>query len=146
MSTFCLLVVRRRLALPTLRMEAFTRHLLYPTITTIVIGLEASERLWFTKQSILAADASLPEVQRGIHSGKAIHSRTKLSVMEALAAAPGELYQASQSAFGFFDVNGSLDATARPTDRAEKGNKGLRTEIGVVFAQGLCQRCSQLRL
>ena len=43
------------------RMEAFARFLLYPTITAIVNGLVASERLWFTKQSALAADTSLPE-------------------------------------------------------------------------------------
>ena len=72
------------------RMEAFTRHLLFPTITTIVNGLTASERLWLTKQSTFAADASLPEVQRRIHSGKATRSRIKLSAMEALAAAPGD--------------------------------------------------------
>ena len=77
------------------RMEAFTRFLLYPTITAIVNGLAASERLWFTKQSALAADTSLLEAQRGLHSGKATRSRTKLLAMEVLAAAPGELYQVS---------------------------------------------------
>ena len=49
--------------------------------------------------------------------------------MEALAAAPGELYQVSQFAFDFFDVNGTLDATARPTDRAEKGHNRVRTAL-----------------
>ena len=53
--------------------------------------------------------------------------------MEALAAAPGELYQVSQSAFDFFDVNGTLDATARPTDRAEKGNNRTRTALANAF-------------
>ena len=41
--------------------------------------------------------------------------------MGTLAAAPGEVYQVSQCAFAFFDVNVTLDATARPTNRAEKG-------------------------
>ena len=117
-------------------MEACARYLLYPTITTIVNGLAASERLWFTKQSTLAADASLPEVQRGIHIGRATRSRTKLSAMEALAAAPGELYQVSQSAFDFFDVNDTLDATARPTDRAEKGNNRTRTAFTAQHSSG----------
>jgi hypothetical protein len=115
------------------RMEAFARSLLYPTITKIVNGLAASERLWFTKQSTLAADTSLPEVQRGIHSGKATSSRTKLSAMEVLAAAPGELYQVSQSAFEFFDANDTLDATARPTDRAGKENNRVRTALANAF-------------
>ena len=53
--------------------------------------------------------------------------------MEALAAVPGELYQASQSAFGFFAVNDTLDATARPTDRAEKGNNRTRTALANAF-------------
>ena len=71
-------------------MEAFIHHLLFPTVTAIANGLAASERLWLTKQSTFAADASLPEVQRRIHSGKATRSRIKLSAMEALAAAPGD--------------------------------------------------------
>ena len=53
--------------------------------------------------------------------------------MDALAAAPGELYQVSQSAFGLFDVNDTLDATARPTDRAEKGNNRTRTALANAF-------------
>ena len=85
-------------------MKAFVRFVLYPTITAIVHGLAAPEKLWFEKQSVLAADTSLPEAQRGLHSAKATRSRTKLLAMEALAAAPGELYQVSQCAFAFFDV------------------------------------------
>ena len=50
------------------RMEAFTRFLLYPTITAIVHGLAAPEKLCFEKQSVLAADTSLPEAQRGLHT------------------------------------------------------------------------------
>ena len=107
------------------RMEAFTRNLLYPTVVKIVEGLAATERLWLTKQSALAADTSLPEARRSIHSGRASRSRSKVSAMEALSATPCELYQASQIAFDFFDVNGTLDATARPTDRAEKGNNAI---------------------
>ena len=56
--------------------------------------------------------------------------------MEALAAAPGELYHASshQCAFAFFfDVNDALDATARPTDRAEKKNNRVRTALANAF-------------
>ena len=53
--------------------------------------------------------------------------------MEALAAAPGELYQMSQCSFAFFDVNDVLDATARPTDRAEKGNNHVRTALANAF-------------
>ena len=71
----------------------------------------------------------MPEVQRGLHSGKATRSRTKLLALEALAAAPGELYQVSLSAFTFFDVNDTLDTTARPTDRAEKGINRVRTAL-----------------
>jgi len=114
-------------------MEAFTRNLLYPTVVAIVDGLAATERLWLTKQSTLAADTSLLEARRRIHSGKATRSRNKASAMEALSAAPGELYQVSQIAFDFFDVNDTLDATARPTDRAEKGNSRTRTALANAF-------------
>ena len=115
------------------RMEAFTRNLLYPTVVKIVEGLAATERLWLTKQSTLAADTSLPEARRSIHSGRAARSRSKVSAMEALSATPGELYQVSQIAFDFFDVNDTLDATARPTDRAEKGNNRVRTALANAF-------------
>ena len=53
--------------------------------------------------------------------------------MEALAAAPGGLHQVSQCSFTFFDVNDTLDATARPTDRAEKGNNRVRTALANAF-------------
>ena len=53
--------------------------------------------------------------------------------MGMLIEQPGELYQASQIAFDFFDVNGTLDATARPTDRAEKGNNRVRTALANAF-------------
>ena len=53
--------------------------------------------------------------------------------MEALAAAPGGVYQVSQCAFVFFGVNGTLDATARPTDRAEKGMHRARTSLANAF-------------
>ena len=115
------------------RMEAFTRSLLYPTVVAIVDGLAATERLWLTKQSTLAADTSLPEERRRTHSGKATRSRSKVSAMEALSAAPGELYQVSRIAFDFFDVNDTLNATARPTDRAEKGNNRIRTALTNAF-------------
>ena len=115
------------------RMEAFTRNLLFPTVTAIVNGLAATERLWLTTQSALAADTSLPGARRHIHSGKATRSRSKVSAMEALAAAPGDFYQVSQVAFGFFDVNDTLDTTARPTDRAEKGNNRTRTALANAF-------------
>ena len=115
------------------RMEAFARFLLYPTITAIVNGLAAPEKLWFAKQSALAADTSLPEAQRGLHSAKATRSRTKLLAMEALAAASGELYQVSQCAFALFDVDDTLDATARPTGRAEKGINRVRTALTNAF-------------
>ena len=42
-------------------------------------------------------------------------------------------YQVSQIAFAFFDVNDTLDATARPTDRAEKGNNRVRTALANAF-------------
>ena len=42
-------------------------------------------------------------------------------------------YQVSQIAFAFFDVNDTLDATARPTDRAEKGNNRIRTALANAF-------------
>ena len=76
------------------------------------------EKLRFEKQSALVVDASLTEAQRNAHCQKAARSRTKLLAMEALAAAPGELYQVSQCPFAFFDINDTLDATARPTDQA----------------------------
>ena len=53
--------------------------------------------------------------------------------MEALIKAPGDLYQVSLTAFDFFDVNDTLDATARPTDRAEKGNNRVRTALANAF-------------
>ena len=115
------------------RMEAFTRSLLYPTAVAIVDGQTATERLWLTKQSALAAETSPPEERRRIHSGKATRSRSKVSAIEALSAAPVELYQVSQIPFEFFDVNGTLDATARPTDRAEKGNNRIRTALANAF-------------
>ena len=46
------------------RMEAFTRNLLFPTVTTIVEAMVASERLWLEKQTLLAADTSIPEDRR----------------------------------------------------------------------------------
>ena len=49
------------------------------------------------------------------------------------AAAPGEIYQVSQCAFAFFDVNGTLDATARPTDRAENGMDRALTSLANAF-------------
>ena len=115
------------------RMEAFTRFLLYPAITAIVHGLAALEKLRFEKQSVLAADTSLPEAQRGLHSAKATRSRTKLLAMAALAAAPGELCQVSQCASAFFDVNDTLDAAACPTDRAGKENNRVRTALANAF-------------
>ena len=115
------------------RMEVFTRNLLYPTVVAIVEGLMATERLWLAKQSTLAADTSLPEDRRITHSGRASRSRDKVSAMEALIEAPGDLYQVSQTAFDFFDVNDTLDATARPTDRAEKGNNRVRTALANAF-------------
>ena len=115
------------------RVEAFVRFLLYPTITAIVHGLAAPEKLWFEKQSVLAVDASLLEAGRGLHSANATRSRTKLLAMEALAATPGELHQVSQWSFAFFNVNGTLDATARPTGRAEKGNNRVRTALTNAF-------------
>ena len=115
------------------RMEVFTRSLLYPTVVEIVEGLMATERLWLTKQSELAADTSLPEDRRIIHSSRASRSRCKVSAMEALVKAPGDLYQVSLTAFDFFDVNDTLDATARPTDRAEKGNNRVRTALANAF-------------
>ena len=60
------------------RMEVFTRSLLYPTVVMIVEGLMATERLWLTKQSELAADTSLPEDRRSIHSSRASRSRCKV--------------------------------------------------------------------
>ena len=50
-----------------------------------------------------------------------------------MSAAPCDLYQVSQIAFDFFDVNDTLDATARPTDRAEKGNSRTRTALANAF-------------
>ena len=95
------------------RMEVFTHSLLYPTVVTIVEGLLATERTWFTRQSELAADTSIPEDRRSIHSARASRSRCKVSAMESLIKAPGDLYQVSLTAFDFFDVNDTLDATAR---------------------------------
>ena len=115
------------------RMEVFTHSLLYPTVVTIVEGLLATERTWFTKQSELAADTSLPEERRTLHSARASRSRCKVSAMESLIKAPGDLYQVSLTAFDFFDVNDTLDATARPTDRAEKGNNRVRTALANAF-------------
>ena len=53
--------------------------------------------------------------------------------METLAAAPGEMHQVSQCAFEFYDANGTLDATALPTHRAEKGANRVRTSLANAF-------------
>ena len=58
------------------RMETFTRFLLYPTITEIIHGRAALEKLRFDKQSALGVDASSTEAQRNIHCEKAARSRT----------------------------------------------------------------------
>ena len=107
---------------------------LYPAITEIIHGLAAPEKLWLGKQSALAADASFTGTQRNVHCQKAARSRTKLLATETLAAAPGELYQVSQQcSFAFFDIKDTLDATARPTDQAEKGNNRACTALANAF-------------
>ena len=83
------------------RMEAFTRFLLYPTITSIIHGLAEPEKQWFDKHNALANDSSSPVAQRNAHKEKAERSRTRLQAMGTLAAAPGEIYQVSQCAFAF---------------------------------------------
>ena len=149
MSASYLLAVRPRskfLTLPgsawfqTCTRRSAWRRLLKSTLLALpgdhrdcIHGLVAPGKLWFEKQSALAVDASSPEAQRGLHSAKATRSRTKLLAMEALAAALGELYQVSQCSFAFFDANGTLDVTARPTDRAEKGINRVRTALANAF-------------
>ena len=117
-------------------MEASTRFLLYPTITSIIHGLAEPKKQWFDKHNALANDASSPVAQRNAHKEKAEHSRTRLQAMETPAAAPGQIYQVSQCVFVFFDVNVTLDATARPTDRAEKGMNRARTSLANAFKSG----------
>ena len=53
--------------------------------------------------------------------------------MGTLAAAPGELYQMSQGAIELLDVDGTLDATARPTHCAEEGMNRARTSLANAF-------------
>ena len=60
------------------RMEAFTRFLLYPTITSMIHGLAEPETQWFDKHNALANDASSPVAQRNSHEEKAERSRTRL--------------------------------------------------------------------
>ena len=115
------------------RKEAFTRFLLYPTIVSIIHGLAEPKKQWFDKHNALANDSSSPVAQRNTHKEKAERSRTRLQAMETLAAAPGEIYRVSQCAFVFYDANDTLDATARPTDRTEKGMNRARTSLANAF-------------
>ena len=114
-------------------MEAVTRFMLYPTITSIVRGLADPEKRWFDKHNAFANDASSPVAQRNAHKEKVERSRTRLQAIKTLAAVPGEIYQVSQCAFAFFGVNVTLDATALPTDRAEKGMYHARTSLANAF-------------
>ena len=81
------------------RMEAVTRFLLYPTITSIIHGLAEPEKRWYDKNNALANDASSPVAKSHVHKEKAERSsRTRLQAMETLAAAPGEMCQLYLSA------------------------------------------------
>ena len=114
--------------------ESFTRFLLYPTIfVSIIHGLAELEKQWFDKQNALANDSGSPVTQRNAHKEKAERSRTRLQAMGTLAAAPGELYQMSQGAIELLDVDGTLDATARPTHCAEEGMNRARTSLANAF-------------
>ena len=62
-------------------MEAFTRNLLYPTITSIIHGLAEPEKQWFDTHNALANDSSSPVAQRNAHKEKAERSRTRLHAM-----------------------------------------------------------------
>ena len=115
------------------RIEVFTRFLLYPTTISTIHGLAEPEKQWFDKHNALGNDSSSPVAQRNTHKEKAERSRTRLQAMETLAATPGEIYRVSQCAFVFFDVNDTLDATVRPTDRAEKGMNRARTSLANAF-------------
>ena len=77
------------------RMEASTRLLLYPTITSIIHGPAEPGKQWFDKHNALANDSSPPVAQRNAHKEKAERSRARLQVLETLVAAPGEIYQVS---------------------------------------------------
>ena len=53
--------------------------------------------------------------------------------MQMLLAAPGEMFQVGLAPFEFFDVNDTLDATARLTDRGERGTNKTRTMLANAF-------------
>lgn len=74
------------------RMELVTRTLLFPTIDAIVRGLKEPELEWFTKHDKLATDATLPAAEREAHRQRATRSCSKIDTMEALLAAPGEMF------------------------------------------------------
>ena len=114
-------------------MVSFARFLLHPTIVSIIHGLAELETQWFDKHNALANDSSSPVAQRNAHQEKAERSRTRLQAMETLAAAPGELYQVSQGAIALLGVDGTLDTTARLTDRAEEGMDRARTSLANAF-------------
>ena len=78
--------------------QSFTRFLLYPTTISTIHGLAEPEKQWFDKHNALANDSSSSVAQRNAHKEKAERSRTRPQAMEALAAAPGELYQVSRGA------------------------------------------------
>ena len=116
------------------RMEAFTRFLLYSTITSIIHGLAEPEKQWFDKYNALANGSSSPVAQRNAHKKKAERSRTRLlQAMGVLAAAPIEIYEVRQCTFALFDVTGTLDSTARPTDRAERSMNNSCTSLANAF-------------
>ena len=54
-------------------------------------------------------------------------------MMETTLAGLGDTYQVGLAPFPFFDVNDELDATARPTDRDERGNNRIRTALANAF-------------
>jgi hypothetical protein len=43
------------------------------------------------------------------------------------------MFQVGLAQFDFFDINDTLDATARPTDRGERGSNKQRTALANVF-------------
>ena len=60
------------------RTKAATQPLLFPTIASIIHGLEEPEKRWFDKHNALANDASSPVAQRNVHKEKVERSRTRL--------------------------------------------------------------------
>ena len=91
------------------------------------------EKEWHDKHLKLAGDEAVSAADREIHARRVARSLPKITTMETMLTSLGDTYQVGLTPFGFFDVNGALDATARPTERAERGDNRTRTALANAF-------------